>query len=251
MADDRLSPSVDERLIERLDAPHPIQSKLIPEGHFPEYQPDEVILGMAGALKEAREKGNQLLDLKKRLSADKTLTPEDAALRLRTAATTASEAVVRKLDASRDRAAAALDAYERATGIPPAPANALAASMEAEIRAHLKEAGEQEREEIISQAFQNRDVAVLGAVLRAAPFLSGLTPTRLDGLRHRYRKEFHPHETAQSERRRKALDQFNVSGKAYIGFVTKLIDSPAAKVADASRRAREEAEAALQTLSGE
>lgn len=30
MADDRLSPSVDERLIERFDTPKPIASKLVP-----------------------------------------------------------------------------------------------------------------------------------------------------------------------------------------------------------------------------
>lgn len=251
MADDRLSPSVDERLIERFDTPKPIASKLVPDGHFPAYQPDAVVLGMAAALKEAREKGNQLLDLKKRLLADTTLTPEDAALRLRTGATSVAEAVVAKLDASRDSAAAALDAYAKSTGIPPAPANALAASMEAELRAHLKTASEKDRNAIIEEAFATKDVSVLGAILRAHPALSGIAPAKMTLLRERYRKTFHSVETAQAERRRQALEQINVSGRAYVKFIEKLIESPKAKLAEANRRAREEAEAALQAQAGE
>lgn len=246
MADDLKIPlEVHEGLITRHDVERPAPSRLIPVD--PNDRPDPEIAAMGSAMAYARQQAASILEVRKRLQADATLTPEAQALRLRSVATQAASAVATRLDASRAQASAAVEASRAAINRPPAPRDSVALGLETEIRSSLKAMDDDQRAAVIATAFEQKDLSVIGAVLRGPSFLSGLAPSKLPLMQERYAREFHGDEFERTERRAKALEQFDRSGGSFLRFTQKLVSDPVAKLAEANLKAREEAEAALQT----
>lgn len=202
---------------------------------------DSEIAALTSTLRDARSGADSLVNLVKAVRADPTLSQEAAAMRVRQQALRVAQAATKKLDISRARAAAALDAHERATRAPAAPSDAVALALEGEIRSSLRwmKGG---RDKVIADAFDAGDKQVIGAVLRGPSFLSGSPPAKVEWLRERYRREFFPKETEQADRRKKALDAFDRAGGSFVRFVKRLTDDPLAMRAEDAKTAREQAE---------
>lgn len=211
----------------------------------PAGQEDKEVTNLMGAIAHARESAQSLAALQRTAKADRTLSPESAALRVRAQALRNAERIAARLDAARAQATVALETFERTTAAPPPPRDAAALALEGEIRANLKNMTERERKDILAQAFVAKDETIIGAVLRGPAFLSGLSETELERRRHDYRKAFFPAESAAAERRRKALEAFDRAGGSFMRFAKQLTDDPLALRAEGAQAEREEAEAAL------
>lgn len=209
---------------------------------------DKETTELMNGIRYAREEAEKLIELRRTMQVDPTLSRDAAALRVRTVALQAAERVARRLDAARAQAAAALDTYDRVTSSPPAPRDQVALGIEAEIRASLKAMKESDRKKVMADAFAGKDERVLGAVLRGPAFLSGLTDTEHGMQRHRYQREFHREATVTADRRRKALETFDRLGETFIRLARELTDDPLALRADQSVANREAAEAALKEV---
>lgn len=212
---------------------------------IPEGVEDLETAGLMTGIRLAREEAEKLLEAQRALKADATLSPESAALRVRTATLQSAERIAKRLDAPRAQATAAVESYERATHAPVAPRDPAQLNLEAEIRANLKSMSESERKAVLADAFREKNLAVIGAVLRGPAFLCGLTTTEQEIRRREYRRTFHPKETADAERRRRALEAFDRAGTSFVRLAAELTDDPLAKRAEAAVAARETAEAAL------
>lgn len=212
----------------------------------PAGQSDTEVTNLMGAIAHARESAQSLAALQRTTKADRTLSPESAALRVRAQALRNAERIAARLDAARAQARAALDMYDSATSSPPAPRDAVALGLEAEIRASLKGmVKESDRKKAIADAFNAKDERILGAILRGPAFLSGLSDIEHASYRHRYQHEFHREATIIANRRRKALEAFDRAGGSFMRFAKQLTDDPLALRAEGAQADREAAEAAL------
>lgn len=242
MADDlRVPVDLNEAFITRLDEqPKP----------GAEHKPDPEIEGLARAVAAARQQAEALAQAAQRVSDDITLTVEARALRRRTIAMESAARVAKLLDAARAQATVSVEQLRSRTAMPPVPREPGAIALEGEIRAALKSLPESERDAAISEAFANRDAAIVGAVLRGPAFLSGVGAAKLPIYQRRYRDTWHPDDSAALDRRVKALEKFESLGRLFVSWSGKLINNRQAQLADAALRARQESEAALQAQGG-
>ncbi len=228
----RVPVDLDERVIAHV-APIPLGEK------------DVEVEGLAEAVRLARTTALQLLELRKTSRADRSMTQEAAALRVRAAALKQAERVAARMDAARASAAGAVEQAMISTGTPGAPRDNVALALETEIRASLKAMSDVDRQKAIAAAFEAKDEAVIGAVLRGPSFLTGMGPAQLDAARHRYRQTFHGETAKIAERRQKAVEAADRAGKLFVGLIRRLTESRSISHAARQQQAREQAETAL------
>lgn len=227
----RVSPTIDERLIEHFyEKPA--------DGQEPE--PDPVMIGLAAAVRTARENANAVVTLSDAAYADPTQPRAAAALQVRDCATARGGNVAAKIDSAMAKATETIRSIETATAAPTAPREAAAIHLEAEIRASLKSMKERERKDAINAAFESDNMAVVGAILRGPAFLTGTSAAELEVVRNRYRTTKFPTEIARLTRLQKAVEATTAAGNSFVKLVRIAADSPLAKSADPAKRLREE-----------
>ncbi|MGX8011670.1 hypothetical protein ACVDG8_023195 [Mesorhizobium sp. ORM8.1] len=227
-----VSPSIDERAID----------------HHAERQignatpaPDLEHLALSGALKTAREEAHALVNLANAVFADRSQTPEAAAIQVATTAQKVGEKVAARIIAANAKADATIAGIEKATFAPEG-----LSQYDQEIRSKLATMTPGERTKEIADAFATNDMTLLGAVLRAPRLLTGLTTIELEALRHRFREQHFPVEMRRLERLKKMRAASDVGGKAFVALVTQASDTTFANGAIAARSKRESAVAAHQ-----
>jgi hypothetical protein len=211
---------------------------------------DEYIGGLSRAVKLARESADALANLEQAALADSTQTREAALLQVSGAALKSGERVAKALDAARGRVQAEIALIDRQTGTPPPPKDAVEVSLESDIRNRLSQMPTKERDDVLSEALATNNAMILGAVLRGPAMLSGLTNTRMDILRARYRKQFHAEATARREALAKALEATNRAGNLFVGLIKQATEEPAVQLAAAAVKARKAAEQVHAQASG-
>ncbi len=212
------------------------------EHHHPhdergESKPDPAVAVLAAAVKTARESAERLAAAAEAIAADRTMTPEARAIRLRDNALKLAEATAARLDTAQASVRAELAQIETTLRTPPAPDPATA-PLESEIRARLASMNDKDRQAAINTAFSERNGLLVGAVLRGPAFLSGMSRATYDMAVHRYGQTFHPEQHQRRARLQAALDAAERCGRSFLGFVSPAIASEAARLADAADRAR-------------
>ncbi|RUX73896.1 hypothetical protein EN925_15060 [Mesorhizobium sp. M7A.F.Ca.US.006.04.2.1] len=205
---------------------------------------DPVISGLSNAVKLAREQAHSLAAYEAAAHADKTMTFEANLLRVAGAAEKSGSRVATLLDAARTRAITEIANIEKRTGTPPPPKDSIALSMEAEIRARLGNMPPKHRTAAIAKAKAENNEAIIGAVLRGQPLLTGLTETQQDAMRHHYRERFHSADYARLSRLKRALEAVDKSGRLFVKIVRDAVNTPAAMQAASNKAVLEESAAA-------
>lgn len=138
--------------------------KFAPEDGRLDNEPE--LEALTACVRDARQASEALLSAASVIRSDRTLTPGMADIKIRELALRRSEPVVARLDAQRERAVAAIKAFNAASAAPPPPTDNVALQLEAEIRANLKGMPESDRKAVVGQAFGTKNLAIIGAVLR-------------------------------------------------------------------------------------
>lgn len=207
---------------------------------------DEEVGALASAVKLAREEAIRLSHLEMATLADPTQTREAGLLQLANAAVRSGERIAAPLDAARAKVAARIAEIEKRISAPPAPRDALALSIESEVRARLAAMSDKDRSAAIDAALKAGDAVVVGAVLRGPALLTGLSDARHEMLRHSYRARFHKAEADRVSALRKALEATERMGNLFVSVVREATGSPAARLAASNKEIREQALAAHQ-----
>lgn len=215
--------SLHEDLIERQYARDP-ETKAVVE--------DPALRALAGAVKTARLAVEQVAELHRAVGADKTITPEAAALTVRSAAVKLGEKAAKVLDDARAAALAEMQRVEAETAAPPPGDPAI----ESEVRSMLARATHEQRSKIVADAIKAGDDTTCGAVLRAGvpAWLSGLGQAELDMRREQWRRARHPGVSDRLDRMRKAIEATDRGGRLLVTFVQDAANSPAAQLAEAA-----------------
>ncbi|MGO4316342.1 hypothetical protein [Agrobacterium sp. MCAB5] len=203
-----------------------------------EVESDAAIAALASAIRQTRLNSASLAEYAETITADKLIPPEAARLRIRDQAIRLAEVTARKLDEAKNRVQKEIEDIESLTGAPPVLRDQISASLETEIRARLSVMPDKERDDAIGKAFTKNDLAVVAAVLRGPALLVGMSQTKQDMVRHRYRNTFYPEETARRRRLQEALEATERGGQSFIKFITAATTGAAAQLAAASERAK-------------
>lgn len=215
-----------------------------------EVELDSAVALLAGAIQQARLNSASLAAYAETISGDKLISPEAAQLRLRDQALRLAEVTARKIDDAKARVQSEINEIEALTGKPPAIRDQLSANLETEIRSRLSTMPEKDRDDAIGRAFTSGDVAVVAAVLRGPALLVGMSQTKQEMVRHRYRATFYPEETERRQRLRNALEATERGGQSFIKFIVAATNGEAAQLAEASDRAKA-AEQAIEAVIGQ
>lgn len=205
---------------------------------------DDVVAALANAVGSAQAASQKLLDAKKTLAVDPTLTPAARALRVRELALAVGDRHAPALDRARAQTVATISKLETES-LPAAPRDAIAAEIRNAIRAMPPKA----RGRAIEAALASQDAATIGAILAApSPLLTGVDPAVIETLKPRWRKAAHPEAAERLERLGKALEDLDRAGMALLTFTTRLSQNSEATAAEA---AREATQLATMAVSGE
>ena len=189
---------------------------------------DDDLDALADALRQARGQAEQVLALSNALKADPTKSPGTVALTLREKGLKAGERAAHTLDQARNRLAATVARLSAETAAPLPARDAGAMMLEGEIRAALARMTARDRSAAISQAFEDGEDAVIGAMLRGPALLSGLGTDQQRMLQDRYRNERHPREADRIARLTKALEGLERGAVSLVGFTDAITTTPQA-----------------------
>lgn len=231
----RLPPGLDERTVEHFMGRDEATGAKAP---------DRELSALSDCIRAAREEAAALVALDAAMLADRTRTPESAAMTVADAAKKSAGRIAGRLDAVRQKALDAIERTEALTGAPPPPITPLDIAREAETRAALKAMSDAERTDVIGNAFATRRMSVIAAVLHADAFLSGIGEARLAALRERYRKEHHEADYQRIKQLKASVEAFDRAGRLFVGLVRQAQEAPLAVSASANRSASEAALAA-------
>lgn len=226
----RVSPSIHEGMVQQF-------AESERTGFKPE--PDPVLTSLANAVRTARESAQGLVQLASAAYADASIPRAAAAIQVKASATSRGERVAALLDAGLAKATEIIAAIDKATFAPAAPASASALHMETEVRAALKGLKRDERAKLLHDAMANDDMALIGAVLRAPHFLTGMLPTELEALRHAYRTKHFAKEMARRERLAKAVEATKTAGTSFMSLVSAAAENKFVNAATAAHAKRE------------
>lgn len=207
---------------------------------------DEEVSALASVVRQAREEAVRLSHLEAATLADPTQTREAGLLQLANAAVKSGERIAKPLDAARARVAAKITEIEKRISAPPPPRDAVALSIESEVRARLAAMPESARNAAIEAALKAGDATVVGAVLRGPALLTGLSDARMGMLRNAYVQRFHPAESERIATLKKALETTDRMGQLFVGLVRQATSSTAVQLAAQAKLQRETALAAHQ-----
>lgn len=207
---------------------------------------DEEVGALASAVKLAREEAIRLSHLEMATLADPTQTREAGLLQLATAAVRSGERIAAPLDAARAKVAARIAEIEKRISAPPAPRDAVALSIESEVRRALAAMSDKDRSAAIDAALKAGDAVVVGAVLRGPALLTGLSDARMGMLRNAYKQRFHAAESERVATLNRALEATDRMGRLFVGLVREATSSPAVHLATRAKEQRETALAAHQ-----
>ncbi|MEZ2219628.1 hypothetical protein [Rhizobium sp. RCC_161_2] len=199
---------------------------------------DAALAALVAAVRLTRQNSEALASYADTLASDRLLAPTAARLRLRDNALKLAEATARKLDEAKARAQREVEEADTLTSMPPAPRDALTAGLEAEIRGRLAALSDKTREEVVSRAFEEKDLSIISAVLRGPAMLTGMSQARHDMVRNRYRTTFHPEATERRRRLADALEATERTGRSFINYIATATTGAAIEIADASARSQ-------------
>lgn len=205
---------------------------------------DPLIASLAGAVKLAREQADSLIHLETTVLADKTQTLEAGLLQVANSALRMSERVGVSLDTARGAVQSEIAKITQRTSAPPPPKDTLTAQLEGEVRARLTAMSDEERVDAVNAAIHEGNDVVVGAVLRAPAFLSGMSTARLEVARQKYRERHYAADMQRVAALKLALEATERSGKSFVALVTAASTAPAAQLAASNKARREEAYAA-------
>ncbi|TPL06423.1 hypothetical protein FJ938_13165 [Mesorhizobium sp. B2-4-14] len=205
--------------------------------------PDAALSGIEAAMRAAFEEINRVGAVGSQL--DPTVTPQAHALRVRDIALKAVERAAGRLDAARAAAMADIARIEAETSAPPAPRDAHAVQMEAEIRSMLRNMDAKARGAAIAKAISDGDDLVVGAFLRGPAMLTGVGEAEREMRRGAWRKQRHPEKTDRQERLQKAIAAVDRGGSAMLAWTRQITESAAVQLAQAGK---DRADAALAAL---
>ncbi|WP_256750311.1 hypothetical protein [Mesorhizobium sp. Mes31] len=227
-----LSPSLDPANVERYRKKDPRAGTV---------EPDPELDGLAAALGAAQSAATEIEQLARTITADKTRTAQDNAVRVRTVATTIGQRGVARLDSALERTRAEVARLTASTWAPAQPRNAIEEARASELRAVLRQMDDKSRATAIGGRLAAGDEAFLSAVLNADSLLTGLSATELESVRHRWRRQKYPVEIDRITRLQKAAEASQRAGLAFVGIVTTHTESPTARLADAAAQRATEA----------
>jgi hypothetical protein len=188
---------------------------------------DPVVTAAVQAVAAAQDAAGRLVEARRALRADPTRTPAGAATELRRVALATAERHARAFDAVRARAATTVDGLRR-EAMPAPPPSPLAG----EVRARLAQLARDERGRAIEAALVDGDAAVIGSVLAAPSFLSGVDRPAAEMLASRWAERHHPDTAARARRLTHALDDLDRAARSFIGFVGEMAETPEARHGD-------------------
>lgn len=203
-----------------------------------EVENDAAIATLVVAVRTTRLNSESLAAYAETLAKDRLLSPDAARLKLRDNALKLAEATARRLDEAKGRVQKEIEEIDALTGMPPVLRDQLGAGLEAEIRARLASMTDEARDKAIGNAFAEKDKSIIAAVLRGPAMLVGMSPSRHEMVRHRYRTTFHPAETERRRRLAAALDVTERSGRSFIGYIATATTGAAVEIAEASANAQ-------------
>lgn len=238
----KLPLSLHEATIEKFRARDRVTKELVP---------DDVLEALHSAMASARADADRIAALHEALSADKTITPEAAALKVRKLALQLGDRASAKLDKARAHTAKALDGIRKATWSPPPPKDLLAAGLETEIRARMALMPEKDRSSLLANAIAADNELIVGACLRGPAMLSGMSDHELELRRALWREKNFPDQFDREQRLWRALDALDRGGASLVKFIAQAADTPTATAAEESARRSAEAVAAAMPTAAE
>ncbi|UWM77426.1 hypothetical protein N1937_09485 [Rhizobium sp. WSM4643] len=203
-----------------------------------EVEKDAAIASLATAVRTTRINSESLAGYADTIAKDRLLSSDAARLKLRENALKLAEATAKKLDEAKALVQQEIAEISARTSTPPAPRDQLSAGLEAEIRARLAGMQEKARDEAIGKAFAEMDTNIIAAILRGPALLVGMSQTRHDIVRRRYRITFHPDEEARLKRLTAALEATERSGRSFIDYIATATTGSATQIAEAAANAQ-------------
>lgn len=212
--------------------PPSLDPRLVSRHRTADRDPDlEVIVGAVGS---AQELARAIGDLERRLDADLTRTPSARAVLMAEHAPAIAARGAEAIDAAMARVREAEAKLARRIAAPEGATN-----FDAETRARLAERSLSARRALVEEALASGDEIVLGAILRAPAFLSGLSSAEVERARDAWQRAARP---AEAARLRGAIADAERAGAALLGVAAAYVSAPG--VAEAADK-RAAADAAL------
>jgi len=208
-----------------------------PQTHEPVQ--DELLDQLEQSLAFGQTRARELSDLVDAVRADRTSTPGAAAIKIRGAALKLGEAAAKKLDTAKGQVEKDLDAIAEGTAAPLPPRDALAAQLEAEVRARFAAMSHEESKKAWADALRAEDELIMGAILRAPAMLSGMTDAELELRRHAWRVKKFPEVVDREKRLTRALEAAERAGDSLINYVEAIASGPGAEAEKAAAHAAE------------
>lgn len=227
-----ISPSLDRAVIDRYQIKDPRAGTV---------QPDPALDDLAGAVESAEQAAREIDAMAATISADRTRTAQDNAVRVRAAATSIGQRSVARLDSALERTQAEIGRLTASTWAPAQPRNATEESRAAELRGVLRQMDDKSRAAAIAGRLAAGDDQFLSAVLHADPLLLGMSDVSHASVRDRWRRQKFPVELGRIERLGKAVDAGRRSGLAFVAHVEAHANSQPARLAEIAAKAAADA----------
>jgi hypothetical protein len=148
----------------------------------------------------------------------------------------ASSSAIEKFDRTVASLTARIAAIDKMLEGPTSPASGL---LQTEIRTSLFNLNREERRKLILANLNDR--AVMGAVLRAPAFLSGISPEEQADFRRQWAQANHPMEVARREHIARALSAAESGGQLLLSYTLSLYSSHVVERGEAAERRAAEA----------
>ena len=223
--DNRPSPSIHEDLVSR---------HLARDERTREEVPDPVVYKLrdaVGAARQAAERANRVADA---IMANEMQTVPARHRDTKNQCWKIAEPALRTLDAAMGTCRRELEVLTQHVATPPRPTDPAGYFLASEVRQRLAGLPDADREKAIASALAGGDDALVGAVIGASPFLSGVTKARQDALLGAWQRLRHGPVLDRIERLKKALADTERAGSLTLAYTSSLSNASIVRQAEAS-----------------
>jgi len=209
------------------------------------FSEDEFVLIARSALQTGRVAGEKALTIANATFANPMLTEPARHRAARDAIHRVGNPALETLQSATDRINKKIAALTEYLKGPPAPgkADALAHFQLREVRDALRPMTREQRRKVIIEAIRDNDVAVITAVLRGSPFLSGLDANQQEEFRLQWAAKYEANATAQRAALQVAADATALGFKLLHDFSASQYDNALIERAEEFERRAAEASA--------
>ncbi len=183
---------------------------------------DPVLTGLIAAVQTTREHCEKARDITAKILSNPMATPPANHRKARDVGYELQQRALLELDNATKAALAEIAALRKRTAGPPGATDLVTETKQRELRERLSLLSEAKRREIIANAIRDDDDLLVGAVLGASAWLSGLLDSDRLMVQHTWQQKHHAGDVDRAARLEKAVADARRAGTLTIGFIAGL-----------------------------